>query len=211
LPIFSAAKLAKILNILASKHWCVTRVNDSARVMIFGDSDSTWVTLSKIATRLESRFSQNDSIESQSMTESFLLNFWAYGRQTQLVCTQWSFFASVMFKIGAKCLFWLSSCAVLPFKNEVFHLEQNYAWDFAFHCWANWAQYTDILSKFNAVFAYREDGSRPHTVTVSLFQMAVYWFRIFKFKSIQKLHGKIECKCENEILFKSNFLSLLLT
>ena len=57
----------------------VTRVNDSTRVTIFGDSDSTRVTLRKIVTRLESRFSQNDSTrvtinESRLETESFLQN-----------------------------------------------------------------------------------------------------------------------------------------
>jgi len=39
----------------------VTRVNNSTRVTIFGDSDSTRVTLKKMVTRLESHFSQNDS------------------------------------------------------------------------------------------------------------------------------------------------------
>jgi len=39
----------------------VTRVNDSTRVKIFGDSDLTRVTLRKMVTRLESRFSRNDS------------------------------------------------------------------------------------------------------------------------------------------------------
>jgi len=34
----------------------VTRVNDSTRVKIFGDSDSTRVTLRKMVTRLQSRF-----------------------------------------------------------------------------------------------------------------------------------------------------------
>jgi len=47
----------------------VTRVNDSTRVTIFGDSDMTRVTFRKIVTPLESRFSQNDSTPdaSQSM------------------------------------------------------------------------------------------------------------------------------------------------
>jgi len=35
----------------------VTRVNDSTRVTVFGDSDSTRVTFSKMVTQLESRFS----------------------------------------------------------------------------------------------------------------------------------------------------------
>jgi len=48
----------------------VTRVNDSTRVTIVGYSDSTRVTLRKMAIRFESRFSQNDltRFESQSMT-----------------------------------------------------------------------------------------------------------------------------------------------
>ena len=48
-----------------------TLVNDSTRVTNFGDSDSTRVTLRKMVTRLESRFSQNEStrLESQSMAQ----------------------------------------------------------------------------------------------------------------------------------------------
>jgi len=33
------------------------------------------------------------------------------------------------------------------------------------------AQYIDTLSWFKVVFAYRYHGSRPHTVTLSLFQI----------------------------------------
>ena len=39
----------------------VTRVNDMTRVTIFGDLDSTPVTLRTMVTRLQSHFSQNDS------------------------------------------------------------------------------------------------------------------------------------------------------
>jgi len=48
----------------------VTRVNDSTRVTIFGDSDSSHVEKNGDSTRLESRFLHNDStgLESQSMT-----------------------------------------------------------------------------------------------------------------------------------------------
>jgi len=33
------------------------------------------------------------------------------------------------------------------------------------------AQYIDTLSWFNVVFAYRDHGSEPHTVTLSRFQI----------------------------------------
>jgi len=35
------------------------------------------------------------------------------------------------------------------------------------------AQYIDTLSWFNVVFAYGDDGSGPHTITLSLFQIPV--------------------------------------
>jgi len=41
---------------------------------------------------------------------------------------------------------------------------------------ASRAQYIDILSGYNVVFAYRDHGSRPHTATLSLFQIPVKWF-----------------------------------
>jgi len=48
----------------------VTRVNDSTRVTIFGDSDSTRVTLKKMVTRLDSShiFHRMTRLESQSIT-----------------------------------------------------------------------------------------------------------------------------------------------
>jgi len=63
------------------------------RVTVFGDSDSTRVTLRKMVTRLESRFSQNDSTrvtvnKSTLESESFLQNLWVLDWQTQFVCTQ---------------------------------------------------------------------------------------------------------------------------
>jgi len=71
----------------------VTRVNDSTRVTIFGDPDSTRVTLRKMVTRLESRFSQNDSTrvainDSRLESELFLQNLRASDWQTQFVCIQ---------------------------------------------------------------------------------------------------------------------------
>ena len=78
----------------------------------------------KMVTRLESHFSQNDSTrvtinDSRLESESFLQNLWAPDEQVQYVCTQrkWAFFASVMIKIGTNFLFWVSSRAILHFKN----------------------------------------------------------------------------------------------
>jgi len=63
------------------------------RVTIFGDSDSTRVTLRKMVTRLESRFLQNDSTrvtvnDSRLESESFLQNLGVPVGQTQFICTQ---------------------------------------------------------------------------------------------------------------------------
>jgi len=59
------------------------------------------------------------------------------------------------------------------------------------------------------VFAYRDHGSGPHTVTLSLFQIPVKWFKFFRFKSNPKLYCKVWCEYENRILLKSKFLPLL--
>ena len=59
----------------------VTRVNDSTRVMIFGDSDSTRVTLTTMMTRVKI----NDS---WLVSESFVQHLWATDGQNQFVCTQ---------------------------------------------------------------------------------------------------------------------------
>jgi len=63
------------------------------RVTIFGESDSTRVTLRNMVTRLESRFSQNDSArvtinDSRLEWKSFLQNLRASDWQTQFVCVQ---------------------------------------------------------------------------------------------------------------------------
>ena len=52
------------------------------------------------------------------------------------------------------------------------------------HC--SRTQSIDTLSWFNVVFPCRDHGSGPHTVTLSLFQMPVKWFKFFRFKSNQK-------------------------
>jgi len=62
---------------------------------------------------------------------------------------------------------------------------------FAFHWGARRAQYRpiDALSWSNQVFAYRDNGSRPPTVTLSLFQ--VTWFKLFKYKSNAKICSSV--------------------
>jgi len=106
----------------ASSHG-VTRVNDSTRVTIFGDSDSTRVMWRTIVTRLESRFSQNDSnrvtINDSSQSHFYKISeplmdkpiFWH---------KKWAFFASVLIKTDANLLFWLSRRVMLHFKDQVF-------------------------------------------------------------------------------------------
>jgi len=67
------------------------------------------------------------------------------------------------------------------------HLEQRETWDFAFTEGSSEHNIlTDTLSWFNVVFAYRDHGSGPHTVTLSLFQIPVKRFNFFRFKSNPK-------------------------
>ena len=109
-----------------------TRVNDSTRVWIFGYSDSTRFTFRKMATRLEWRFSQNDStrvtIDHSSQSHfhkilellmdkpsSFALKeMSSFARLTQIFC-----FASLVVL-----------CYILRIKCP--QLAQRYTWDFAF-------------------------------------------------------------------------------
>jgi len=72
----------------------VTRVNNSTRVTTFGDSHSTRVMLRKMVTRLESRFSQNDStrvtvsdsrLESESFLQNLLTVVYGYGNFAVLI------------------------------------------------------------------------------------------------------------------------------
>jgi len=109
----------------------ITRVNDSTRLDSSDDFwwlelDSSHVEQNGDSTWLESRFSQNDSnrIESQWMTRdssqshlSKSLSSW-WTNPVRLHTKKWWFFASVM--IGGNFLFWLSSCAMLHFEDQVF-------------------------------------------------------------------------------------------
>ena len=129
-------------------------------------NDSTRVTLRKTVTRLESLFSHDDSSHNQWLETRVRVIFakssslWS----TNPVCLRtkkWSFFGPVMIKIGANL--------------------------FAFH---RGAQYKLIDTSWsNQVFAYRDYGSRPHTVILSLFQMK--WFKLFEYKSNAKIYSLI--------------------
>jgi len=80
-------------------------------------------------------------------SESFLLNLWASDEQTQFGCTKkWPFIDSVMIKIGANFLFWLTSCAMLHFKVKVSPTCTKVDWDIAF---------TDESAGHNILTPYR--------------------------------------------------------
>ena len=98
----------------------VTRVNDMSRVTIFGDLDSTPVTLRTMVTRLQSHFSQNDSCDNQ--WRETRVRVWASDGQTYSVCfhtKKLAFSASVMIKIGEDFLFWLYSRDMLRFCDQL--------------------------------------------------------------------------------------------
>jgi len=99
---------------------------ETTRVTIFGDSDSTRVTLRKMVTDSTLFTFLTEWLDSTRVTiydstvesESFLQSRW-WTNPVGLYTKKWSFFASVMLKIGANFLFWLSSRAMLPCKNQV--------------------------------------------------------------------------------------------
>ena len=88
----------------------------------------TRLELRNMVTRLESRFSQNDSTRvtvNDSRLETRVrviftisLSSW-WTNPVRLHTKKWAFYASVMIKIGANFLFCLSSCAMLHFKDQV--------------------------------------------------------------------------------------------
>ena len=148
--------------------------------------------------RLESRFSQNDStrLNSQSMTrDSSQSHFCKISEplndKPSLHTKKWSFFRPVMIKIGASFLFWLSSRVILYPKGQVFITCTEVDLRFAFHWGARRAQYRpiDTSSWSNQIFPHRDNGSRPHTVTLSHFQMK--WFELFEYKSNAKIYSSI--------------------
>jgi len=180
-----------------------------------GDSDSTRVTLKKMVTRLESRFSQNDStrvtvIDSSHShwleSESFLQSHWVPGGQTQFVCAQrnedfwlkwWSRLGEIFY---FDCLVVL--CCSLRIKCPQLALRQTR--DFAFTEGSAGAQYIDTLLWFNVIFAYRDYGSGSHTVTLWLFQISIKWFKFFRFKSNQNSIARYNANTETESCLNPN-------
>ena len=167
---------------------------DSTRVTIFGDSDSTRVTLKEMVTRLvlSHLFHRMTRLESQSSLETRVrvictksLSSW-WTKPLRLHTKKWAFFASVMIKIGGNVLFCLSSRGMLHFKDQVSSTCIEGDLRLCFHWGVSRSQYTDTLSWFSVVFAHRDHGSGPHTVTLSLFQIPVKWVKFFRFKSKPK-------------------------
>ena len=122
----------------------VSRVNDSTRVTIFGDSDSTRVTLRKMMTRLESRFSQNDStrvtINDSSQSHFCKISELLIDKPSLFAYKEMIIFGPVMIKIGANFLFWLSRRVILYPKGQVFITFTEVDPRFAFHWGARRAQ-----------------------------------------------------------------------
>jgi len=145
-----------------------------------------------MVTRLESRFSQNDSTrvtlnDSRLESESFSQNLWVPDGQTQFVCIQrnehfllqrWSRLAEIFCfacLVVLRCILRIK-CPQLAEGDLTL----------CFHWGVSRAQYIGNLSWFNAVFTYRDHGSGSHTVTLSLFQIPVMWFKFFRLKSKPK-------------------------
>ena len=153
-------------------------------------------------TRLESRWEKwwlhltrvtffTDWLESQTMTRDsnqshfYKISEFLMGKSTSFAHNEISIF-SMMIKIGANFLFCLSSRSALHFKEQVFPTRTEIDLRLFFHWGVSRAQYIDTLSWFNAVFAYRDHGSWPHTVTLSLFQIPVMWLSFSDWNPIQK-------------------------
>ena len=176
----------------------VTPVNVTLRVTILGDSYSTRATLRKLVTRPESRFSQNDStrvtindwrLESESF---YKISEFLMDNPVRLHTKKWAFFASVMVKTGANFLFWLSTDAMLYFKDQVSPSCTEVDLRFCFHGAISRTEFIDILSQFIVVFAYCDHGNGPHTVTLSLYHIPVKWFKFFRFIA----HPEIRLYCK---------------
>jgi len=118
--------------------------------MICGDSDSTRVTLRKMVIRLESRFSQNESIwvtvNDSSQSNFYNIFEFLMDKPSSFAHKKWAFFASMMIKIGANFLFCLSSFAMLQFKDQVSPPCLEVDLRFCFHGEVSRAQYIDTLS-----------------------------------------------------------------
>jgi len=103
-------------------------------------------------------------------------------KTTSFAHKEMSNFASVMIKICGNFLFCLTSRALVHFKDQTSPTCIEGDLRLWFHWRVSKAQYTDTLSWFYVVFAYRDHGSGPHTMTLTLYQTPVKWFKFFRFK-----------------------------
>ena len=95
-----------------------------------------------------------------------------------------------MLKVGSPKNVWSKLNAPLSYEVVVLNCTE-VDLRFAFQWGARRAQYRpiDTSSWSNQVFACSDNGSRPHTVTLSLFQ--IKWFKLFKYKSNAKIYSSI--------------------
>jgi len=163
-------------------------------------NDSTRVTLRKMVTWLESRFSQNDStrLESRSVTRDasqshfYKISEFLMDKSTSFAHKEMSIFCFSDDQDWRKfSVLSVWSCYAVFYRSSVPNLHRGRPETAFTEGSAGRNILTDTLSWFNAVFAYRDRGGGPHTVTLSLFQMPVKWFNFFGFKSNQKLYCKI--------------------
>ena len=148
----------------------VTRVNDSTRVTIFGDSDSTRVTLRKMVTRLKSShvFHRMTRLESQSITRvraiftKSLSSWWTNPLRVHL--KKWAFLLQWWSRLAQ--IFCFTCLVVLYYilwiKRPNMHRGRP---ETLFHWRVSRAQNIDTLSWFNSVFEHCYPGNRSHTVT----------------------------------------------
>ena len=129
----------------------VTRINNSPRVTIFGDSNSTRITLKKSwLNSARATFSTEwiDSSHNQWLetlvrvifTKS--LSLW-WTDPVRVHTKKWTFFASVMIKVGANVLFWLSRHVMLHFKHQVSLTYTEVDLSLCFHWGVSRSQYID--------------------------------------------------------------------
>ena len=135
-------------------------------------------------TRLDSSHNQWLATRVRVIFTISLSSWWT--NPVRLHTQKWAFNTSVLIKFGRNFVFWLSGRAMLHFKDQVSPTFIEVDLRTHFHWRVIRAQYTDTLSWFNVVFAYRDHGSGPHTVTLSLFPIPVKWFKFFRFKSKPK-------------------------
>ena len=174
-----------------SSEWLV-----STRVTNFDESDSTRVTLRKMVTGFDSshvfhRMTRIDSSHSQwlgtrvKVIFTKFLSFW-WANPVSLHTKKWAFSASVMIKIRRNFLFWLSSLAMLQFKDQTSPTCMDVDLRLRFHWGVSRAQYIDTLSWFNVEFTCRDHDSGPPIVNFNHLQIPVKWFKFFRFKSNPK-------------------------